>query len=456
MRNRIVLSILSFCCLASISLSQTAVWQIKPSDYNSMEYLGNSLFIVHKNNKIGIINSQGVIIAPIENDNIGQFYEHKALVTRQDSKGERVMGVLSDNETYYRFSKNYYTLSGQKFYSDGLLSVADENGRVGYIDERGNQVLGFDGNYTKIKPFVEGYAAVFKNKKYYLIDKSGTPVIFRFNGVGGVDGGTNVYNGIVYVWDTYEGKFYIFDVKRGGVCKKVKEPANMNMMDYLYRFSSVSGKDKNVPFTSLKTQYNHGVAPTSDGGLYGYATNGVTILPKQFSSATQFENGNAIVTLNRNIGVLKYIDGEHFKAEVHNNHYNYYDGKYVTCRFSLIVPAIWNSAEKKIVISDNNGKVYTVNKGNDYSFTINPQKSGNKDFTLTVYGEDLKLYETTLTFSFTKKFICSICGKDTDICKNRHTSTTDKQIENHVEKCPTCGKNIKECPVGGDHSKVIY
>ena len=171
-KNSFILSI-SFSVIVLSVYSQTAIWQIKPTDYDKIERLGRTLYIVQKNNKIGIVNEQGTILAPPENDNLGMFYEHKALITLQDSKGERIIGVLSDDETFHKFSNKFYTLNGQKFYSDGVLSVSDENGKVGYIDDKGNQILGFDGKYTKIKPFCEGYASVFKNKKYYLITLDG-------------------------------------------------------------------------------------------------------------------------------------------------------------------------------------------------------------------------------------------------------------------------------------------
>ena len=343
-----ILSLL-FACLSAINAnSQTVVWQIKPSDYNSIEFIGNDLYKVSRGNKIGIINSTGNILAPIENDNISLYYEHKALLTLTDSHGERVTGVLTDEGKYNQFKNKYYTLNGQKFYSDGLLSVADENGKVGYIDDKGNQVLGFDGKFTRIKPFTEGYAAVYKNKKYHLIDKSGTPVNFFVNGIGTVDNGTNVFNGIVYLRDTYEEKFYTFDVNRGGACKKIKEPANFSTMDYLYCIKSITGREKDVPFYNLNIQRVKGIEPTYEGGLYSYKKGNETVVPKQFTNASTFENGLAIVTLNNKIGVIKYIDGSSFNTRINNNQYNFYAGRPVTCKFNISTPSIWENKEIKV------------------------------------------------------------------------------------------------------------
>ena len=171
------------------------------------------------------------------------------------------MGCLSDNGTYNAFAEKYYTLVGQKFFSDGLLSVADADGNVGYIDTFGNKVVGFDGRFDRIKPFSEGYAAVFKNKRYSLISKSGETVKFKFLGIAEVNSGTNVYKGKVYVWDT-TGKLYssfvdnatsngsvvyVGNQRQSGVCVKTKWPGN-RAYDYLYRFSAYTGDGKNVPF----------------------------------------------------------------------------------------------------------------------------------------------------------------------------------------------------------------
>ena len=58
---------------------------------------------------------------------------------------------------YYGYATKYYTLNGQKFFSDGLISVADENGKLGYIDEKGNQIVGFDGKYRHQRRYRRGH-----------------------------------------------------------------------------------------------------------------------------------------------------------------------------------------------------------------------------------------------------------------------------------------------------------
>ena len=454
-----------FLCIVGIGLSvhsQTVVWKMRPSDYNDITRINNNLYKVTRNGKIGLINADGTIVAPAEYDKISDYYEQKALVPCADSRGERVAGCLTEEGKFYSFSKKYYTLEGQQFYSDNVLSVADENGNVGYIDYQGREILGFDGKYDKIKPFVEGYAAVYKNKKYFLIDKDGTPVRFSFNTIASVYGGTNVYNGTVYVWDT-NGKFYTYNVKNGGACKGTKAPSNKSF-DYLYRFAAITGKSKNVPFTSGTKSGKMGLQPAELNGAYGYQDGENAVLPCQLSSAQPFEDGYAIVGLNGKLGILRYVDGSVFGVTQPENKFSFYEGNSVTCKFNLSIPSVWRSKNMTVILKDENDtRMDLKNDLDNYTFLLKPDKTMTKNYRITVYAEELKLFESMLTYSFTKKEIpkpviqeptptpkkpeeavCPTCKKRISACEYKGKHPVEK-------KCPTCGKKISECKYQGVH-----
>ena len=311
-------TLMTTLCLSANA--QTVVWELKPTTYNDISRLGRNLYVVKHNGKVGLINSDGTIVAPIDNDQIGDLYEHKALVTRTDGHGERVAGILTDDGVYHGFATSYYTLNGQKFYSDGLLSVADERGNLGYIDDYGKAVVGFEGKYSRIKPFTEGFAAVMKNKKYVLIDKDGNEAKFMYggNGIGPAIGGcTNVYQGKAYVYDEFGGadrSYYLYDAKAKSRLEKTGRIKN-TATDYLYCYQSVTGRTKEVPFKKMVVKAGQvGLSPVTNKGLYGYEESGKTVLPAQLSAATPFEDNLAIVTLNGQIGILKYIPGNGFVA----------------------------------------------------------------------------------------------------------------------------------------------
>ena len=361
-------------------LSQTVVWQMHPSNYSEITHLMNDLYIAKLNDKVGLIRSDGSVVAPIENEHISDFYENKSLVTYTDGQRECVRGVLLSDGKYNAFSTKYYTLSGQKFYSDGLLSVADAEGRLGYVDVYGNKVLGFDGKYDKIKPFTEGYAAVFKNKRYSLIDKAGIAVSFTFNGVAELYGGTNVFNGKAYIWDT-NGKLYTFDTLQGGTCKSGKWPSSKTL-DYLYRFASLSDKTKAVPYYKVQNERKKGIAPDLINNLYGFSLENGVVIPAQFSKANQFEDNLSVVCLNGKYGILRYVDGQSFLVSGTKNPIGYYAGEKVKCNFRLTVPGSWEGKVLDVRMKNGDQDVPLVRTAQGYNFDLYPNKDNLNSATL--------------------------------------------------------------------------
>lgn len=453
MKSKRLIFVLSVLMTMVSSLAHTVVWQMKPSKYSSIERINENLYKVNINGKIGLIHSDGEVVAEPENDELTLFHEHCAIMTQTDGHGLRVKGCLTDDGVYSKFENRYYVLKGQGFYSDGLLSVSDANGKVGYIDTFGNAVIGFDEKYDRIKPFVEGYAAVFNKKDYSLINKNGIPVKFRFKGVGKVNGGTNVCNGKVYVWDN-DGKFYTFDVTRGGVCKSAKKPSDTQTVDYLYRFACVSGESGEVPFVSHTYNGQVGLSPMCKDGRFGYFVDDDIVLPHQLISATNFEDGLAVVETNGNLGILKYVSDETFSVSLGKDMdtHNFYDKENITCGFNLQVPRCWRGKDITVVVTGEDGFILRLDEVYGVcSFNVVPEETCSKNFSVTIFGEGLKLYETDLKYSFVKKYKCAICGKDTDLCRGHETP---KQVVPQTQKedlCPTCGKTISQCKYDGVH-----
>lgn len=446
-----------FACLAICGNSQTVIWQMQPTDYNQIERISSTLFKVVRNGKIGLINADGTMVAPVVNDNISDCYEHKAIITSSDGHGERITGCLTDNGMYYGYATKFYTLNGQKFFSDGLISVADENGKLGYIDERGNQIVGFDGKYSRIKPFTEGHAAVMKNKKYVLINKEGDEMRFVYSkGVGAaIAGCTNVYNGKAYVYDEYGGNdrsYFIYDaVRRSDLVKtgRVKDTT----MDYLYCYQSVSGRAKDVPYEKMEPYSGmKGLAAIQVSGMYGYGGGGSTIVPCQFSSASQFEDGLAIVSINGQMGILKYVDGASFDVTVPTVKHDFYAGNSVSCSFNLSIPSIWQGKNIDVILKDISGSAISItNTAGTYSFSVKPSVSGQIEYSVVVNGEGLRLYESKINYTFNKRERCVTCGKDKSQCEFNGNHPTPITTPKKDPLCPTCGKKISECKYQGVH-----
>lgn len=451
---RIIFTIIYFSlCYLSVD-AQTVVWQMQPTDYNSIERINFNLFKVVRNGKIGLINADGTVVADVVNDALSGFYEHKALMTVNDGAGERVVGCLLDDGRYFPFSEKFYTLSGQKFFSDGVLTVANAQRQLGYVDESGNVVIGFDGKYDKIKPFVEGHAAVFKNKKYFLIDKGGVCARFRFDGVGEVFGGTNAYNGKVYIWDT-KGSAYMYDItKPNNICKKVSFPKTS--FDYLYRFSEVSGLTKEVPLVTDKKNGVVGLKPLTNNGLYGFANEGNTVLPCQLTNATQFEDNYSIASIDGRIGILRYVEGDGFAVSSPSEDKEFIYGKTVNCSFTLLIPTIWRGKEIRVIVKDQDGiTIENSNIVNTYTFETTPSETGTKAYSIAVYAERLKLFGGTVLYKFVR--ICPTCKKNWNICHGVHETEKKSNVnkssskDNKEEWCDFCNKPKKDCPKNGLH-----
>lgn len=439
-------------CFISTGWGQTVVWQMRPSDYSHVERISSNLFKVVRNGKIGLLNADGTIVAQPVNDNISDLYENKALITCSDGHGERVTGCLTSDGNYYGYSTKYYTLNGQKFFSDGLLSVADENGKLGYIDENGSQIVGFDGKYSRIKPFTEGFAAVMRNKKYYLINKEGEEMKFIYGkGVGAaIAGCTNVYNGKAYVYDEYGGNdrsYFIYDAVHKSALVKTGRLSN-TATDYLYCYQSVTGRTKEIPFEKMRP-YNgeKGLDAIYSDGAYGFGSEGRIVVPCQFSSASQFEDGLAIVGLNGQTGILRYAEGDGFGLSANDTYKDFDEGNSVECGFDLKVPGIWRGKNVTVELKEQNGSaIPTKETSYSYSFIVKPSDSGKREYLVTVISENLRLFEGKVAYTFYKIERCSTCGKDKYQCEYNGNHPKPKA-------CTTCGKPIGECKYHGHHQK---
>lgn len=388
--------LLMFC---HVTVSQTVTWQMPPRDYNAVVRIGKDLFKVEKGGKYGLVKADGSVVLDTKVDDMTSLYSDRALVMQRENGKNIVLGVLSAYGDYHGFAKKYYTIAGQEFYSDGLLTVADESGSVGYIDDEGNAVLGFDGRFDNIKPFTEGYAAVFKNEAYSLINKRGVEAEMII-GVGEVYGGTNVCNGIAYIWDT-DGNMFTFDV-RTGKCDKAKEPSN-NEPDYLYCYQGASGRGVEPSYAEMKYTGVEGPEPYAKDGLYGYSSAGFQFSP-QFSSATPFVDGLSVVGLNGRIGILKYLETERpFALTVPDETIRYHKGNSVACPFGLQVPdAVRGSAIKVKVKNSSDVEMTVTDKGEGkYTFDIMPD-DGTMDFVVGVTADGLNLWEGKASYMFKK------------------------------------------------------
>ena len=386
--------------IAFQACAQGFVWEMPPSDFSNIERLTKGLFKVERNGKIGVVKPDGTPVVDVVCSEITPFYENRALLLVKEGEKDRIIGNISISGQICLFSNSYYALADQRFYSDGLLSVENENGEKGYIDGHGNEVVGFNGDYDIIKPFSEGYAAVFHNKEYTLINKSGARMRMVI-GIGEVCGGTNVYNGSAYIWDS-DGKFYTYDTK-DGKCRHAHKP-NSGQVDYLYCLSEISKRDKIVPYEKVPSG-NIGLTPLPFNGKYGYSSDEKVLLESQFTRASPVEDGYAIVILDGKYGILKYLENiEPFSISNPHDKIEYLVGATVDCYFSVSIPSVYNAKKLDIIVRDGDMNLpVNVNlQDHTYSFNLKP-RNDIQVFTIVVFSEGLLVTTANLTYHYKKK-----------------------------------------------------
>ncbi|MBR6981755.1 MAG: WG repeat-containing protein [Prevotella sp.] len=403
MRNRLVpyfmLGLVVFTFIPLSGTSQIAEWQMKPIECVSLTRFAPHIFQMEKNGKKGLVKEDGTILVDAVCTEITLFYDHHALLLAKEKGQTRVLGNITDTGEYNLYDSVYYALEGQYFYSDGLLSVMDENGRKGYIDEKGQRVEEiFKEGYDIIKPFTEGYAAVFKNDKYFLINKTGKKENITLVDVGKLWGGTNVFEGEAYVWDE-DKTIQVYNVETK---KCTKKSINSDESDYLYCFSEVTKRASKVPFQEGPRGVM-GMAPTVENGLWGYVSKGITVLPPQFDYATQVEDGLAVVRKNGKYGIVRMIeDTNPFDVIPEKESVEYWDGDLADCTFDVNTPEVWGKHPLKVKTIEGTKGIPLEENGRHYAFSYAPQREKH-DFEVEIICEDLILFKKTLTYAFEKK-----------------------------------------------------
>ncbi len=384
--------------------SQAIRWEMKPRPYASMERFGAGLFVVKSaEGKTGLIRSDGTELLPPTADQISPFYDHLAVALREAGGRYQILGVLHDDGTWQSFSATYYIIKRQIFFSEGLMTVVDGNGCLGYINDLGAPVLGFDGKWTEIAPFSEGYAAVTDRTGYKLINTAGReiPVILGLDELGG---GTNVYQGKAIVWNAYGDKFYTFDIN-SKTTSKTQAPRELKL-DYLHCLQSVTRRAGNPPYVKLTVETGPvGLEPTQSESLWGYRDGDKILLPAQFSQAQPFIKDIAIVQLDGLWGLLRWEEqGAPFTTYREEGILKYKEGKSLPLTFRLDTPTAWQNRPLEVKVTDTETGALMESKVSGSAYTFDYKPTGTKrSFSVSVASEGLQLWNGNIDYSFQKE-----------------------------------------------------
>lgn len=405
MKNRILIIAILLLAICKSTSGQTVVWEVSLQSCTSLKEIAPNLYEIVKDGKAGVIDCKGEIVVPIENSEITGFHDGVALLL----SGNKINGLLSSDGRYSKFEEDYYTLEGQEFFSDGYVTAMNKKKERGFIDFDGNP-MGFNKKYTKVKPFTEGYAAVFKENQYSLVNKNLTPVKITI-GVGTITRGTNMYNGTAIVWDS-KGRAY--EVTSSSTTEITKFAAKNfkikgDSYDYLHRLICITNQSTSVRWD--KIEKGDMMSPhKNDVGQYGYEN----IIPCQFDEAEPFHNNLAIVKKDSQWGVLRLIpEDAPFELQQRKERYLYKEGEETECALRFIsIPRKWQDQELLYLIRDlqtNKDVAEGAIINGELNFKVNP-KEEKKAYSVLIHSNNLQLlaYDIPLEFKKIRSFTADI------------------------------------------------
>ncbi len=139
----------------------------KEIDYDSYSREAENTIMVMKDGKIGYIDDTGREIIPIKYDGGFYFSKYREFVQLKENGMWKLLNLSNLDEKELQYSD-----IGE--YIEGLM-VVEENGKYGYIDEKGEVKIPI--SYEIAENFKEGMGVVAKTSGYGVIDKDGNEVL---------------------------------------------------------------------------------------------------------------------------------------------------------------------------------------------------------------------------------------------------------------------------------------
>lgn len=385
-----------------ISFAQTVSWVVSPGTYDQITPYGVGLYEVKKNGRAGIINDHGFEVVPVESKTITKFVEGLALVINNEGGRNRIQGIISAEGNYTKVSGGpYYTIPGQEFFSEGYLTISDQQKHAGFMSAEGEVVQLYEDDF--VAPFSEGYAAVGMYENYRLVDKRFKEIEIELPTNEELAGGTNVYENEAIVW-AGESKCFKYNVKNGH-CKKYRCKDD-TAFDYLFCLMELSHRSENIGYDDVRTAAVTAY-PIKSEGKFGYKIEGKELLSCQLDEANKVLGEVAIVTLKGKVGLLKMLPkSKEFSVITSTPKFEYWknEAKSLDHAITMVLPDEWRNEPMEVTVMDENGAPVTLNsKGSGvYSFNT-PELSGQKNYKVVVESGDLILWNG--------QFSCSYIGK---------------------------------------------
>jgi len=292
---------------------------------------------VYINGKFGIITKSGVEIVKPDYDLISSNSNNKLIPAvdngqafainengqrvpyTPDTKGKAV--AYSENNKWGLKDNKGTVIASPKYdyigkFNSGIAPVS-MNGKMGLISEKGNEIIP-PNSYNLIYDFVKGKAIVLRDSLYGLVDDKGVEIISpRYHRIlpikgdsylimqGGLWGVLNS-NGHESVAPRYSAIFPCKDGFQTFLDSKIGMLADDGTLMFEPTYDEIGNKDNNVFIVVLEGRY----------GLLN--KNGKQILMPTYQYINKFDSGRAFILLNNLWGIIN-TDGKEVVAPQYNS-----------------------------------------------------------------------------------------------------------------------------------------
>lgn len=389
------------CFIFPVSASNVK-WLVKPQ-YDTICYYSSNLFKCSKDGKIQLINSFGESLLPEMADSITDLSEGYALVLDREGLKMRIIGFVTEDQ-YLSIKNDVYYATYYSHFSEGCLVVADNTGKLGYLNTNGIRIV--ECLYQKARPMLQGWASVVDTKgKTIYIDRNGNPLSIHGFHFGNLSQGTSFNEkGEALVCHTKKDgqSDYAIINTRGYVTRKYGKTNKSPVRAYDFAFDE-EGKDFK-PQHNKKPIFTPSITVFSANGLLGFKNATETIVPAQFSHAERFANNNAIVDFQGKYGILTLTEGD-FTIEFDSQEIMLYAGKPKVLQFILNFPDNIKASDVQIMLDKGSGYLMPINlENNSYSFVPFLEKKA-KNCTIRIEASvgGLRIWEKTIVFDINRK-----------------------------------------------------
>lgn len=398
MKKRTMLTVLGLLFCLQLT-SQNIQWSIRPQ-YDDINLYSSQVYKYRNEDKVGLLNKQGIHLLPYEVDSITNIVGGYALALNKVNAKWKIEGIYEAEGASYNVVKGNFYTTRYPFFSEGLLCVSGNNDKQGYINSAGLEVISCQ--FLEARPFCEGLASVElkQHQVIYINERFDTngkrPLIISFHN-GDLTFGSSFKNGKALVGNYSD---FAFIDQRGNKIKNYKVSEGkipINKTDYTF----IDFKEPNAKqLSSLYIEENKTVTAYQENGLWGYKSNGITLLPNQLEMAFPFINGYAKAKSKGKYGLLSLSQGN-YAATFNREHIAIYREKQDSdCVCTLSIPSNVDKEQLHVQIDRGDGSyedalpAANTESQSLYAFTPYIDKGATQcTVKITVFVGDLKAWE---------------------------------------------------------------